>query len=105
MGQVVLYGTRICPYCVAARHLLRRKAIDFQDISVEGDAALRQLIAERSGRTSVPQIWIGEHHVGGFTDLLALERSGRLNQLLVAVDAASGETPGTGQVNREESTS
>ncbi|MFZ5654936.1 MAG: glutaredoxin domain-containing protein [Pseudomonadota bacterium] len=65
----------------------------FQDIPVDGDAALRRLIAERSGRSTVPQIWIGEHHVGGYTDLLELERSGRLDELLLGT-AAAGPVPG-----------
>jgi glutaredoxin 3 len=93
MTGVMLYGTRLCPYCVAARRLLRRKGVAFQDIPVDGDAALRRLIAERSGRSTVPQIWIGEHHVGGYTDLLELERSGRLDELLLGT-AAAGPVPG-----------
>jgi glutaredoxin 3 len=85
MAEVLLYGTRLCPYCIAARHLLRGKGVEFQDIAVDGDPALRRLIAERSGRTTVPQIWVGEQHIGGFTDLLSLERSGRLDPLLAKV--------------------
>jgi len=84
MMGVVLYGTRVCPYCVAARRLLRSKGVEFHDVPVDDDPPLRHLIAERSGRDTVPQIWIGEHHVGGFTDLQALDHSGRLDQLLAA---------------------
>lgn len=93
MSEVVLYGTRLCPYCVAARRLLRRKGMEFQDIPVDGDRALRRRIAERSGRSTVPQIWIGEHHVGGYTDLLDLERSGQLDALLSGA-APRGRAPG-----------
>jgi glutaredoxin 3 len=91
MVDVVLYGTRVCPYCVAARRLLRSKGVEFHDVPVDGDPALRRLIAERSGRDTVPQIWIGEHHVGGFTDLQALDRAGRLDPLLAA--AGPDRTP------------
>lgn len=84
MADVILYGTRFCPYCVAARRLLRSKCVDFHDIPVDGEPALRRLVAERSQRDTVPQIWIGEYHVGGFTDLQALDRDGRLDQLLAA---------------------
>lgn len=84
MAGVILYGTRLCPYCVAARRLLRGKGVEFHDVPVDGDPALRQLVAERSRRDTVPQIWIGEHHVGGFTDLQALDRAGRLDELLAA---------------------
>ena len=86
MAEVILYGTRFCPYCVAARRLLHGKGVEFHDVPVDGDPALRRLIAERSGRDTVPQIWIDDHHVGGFTDLQALERAGRLDQLLAAAD-------------------
>lgn len=100
MAEVVLYGTRLCPYCVAARRLLRGKSVEFQDIAVDGDPALRRLIAERSGRTTVPQIWVGEQHIGGFTDLLSLERSGRLDALLAKAGAVAGSD--AEQVNGKE---
>lgn len=82
MPGVVLYGTRFCPYCIAARRLLQARGVQFEDIPVDRDPALRRSIAERSGQSTVPQIWIGAHHVGGFTDLQALDRAGRLVELL-----------------------
>lgn len=80
--QVTIYSTRFCPYCVAAKQLLNSKDISFEDIPVDGDAQLRRKMTELSGQRTVPQIWIGETHVGGYTDLAALERRGELDRLL-----------------------
>jgi glutaredoxin 3 len=80
--QVTIYSTRFCPYCVAAKQLLKSKDISFEDIPVDGDAPLRRKMTELSGQRTVPQIWIGETHVGGYTDLAALERRGELDRLL-----------------------
>lgn len=80
--SVTLYTTRYCPYCIAARRLLKSKGVSFDDIPVDGDPELRQQMARRAGQRTVPQIWIGETHVGGFTDLAALDQSGELDQLL-----------------------
>jgi len=77
-----MYGNAFCPYCGAARMLLKKKSIEFEDIPVSGDASLLEEMLERSGRRSVPQIFIGEHHVGGFEELDALDRSGELDKLL-----------------------
>lgn len=79
---VVMYSTRFCPYCMRARSLLDSKKVDYTDIGVDGRADLRHEMIERSGRYTVPQIWIGEQHVGGFDDLAQLERQGRLDELL-----------------------
>jgi glutaredoxin 3 len=81
-APVVMYSTRFCPYCVAARRLLSAKNIHFEDIAVDDDPQLRRQMSERAGRRTVPQIWIGETHVGGFTDLAALDRQGELDRLL-----------------------
>jgi glutaredoxin 3 len=81
-SQVTIYSTRFCPYCVAAKQLLNSKDISFEDIPVDGDAQLRRKMTELSGQRTVPQIWIGETHVGGYTDLAALERRGELDRLL-----------------------
>jgi glutaredoxin 3 len=77
-----MYTTRFCPYCVAARRLLESKGVSFEDIAVDGNPELRQSMSARAGQHTVPQIWVGETHVGGYTDLAALERSGKLDQLL-----------------------
>ena len=81
-APVKMYTTRFCPYCVAARRLLDSKGVEFEDIAVDGNAPLRRQMSELAGQHTVPQIWIGDLHVGGYTDLAALERSGRLDALL-----------------------
>lgn len=81
-AKVTLYGTRLCPYCQAARRLLEAKGASYEDIAVDGDAHRRAQMAARAGRHTVPQIWIGETHIGGFTDLAALEQRGALDGLL-----------------------
>lgn len=79
---VVVYGNSSCAYCGAARMLLTRKAVEFEDIAVGSDAAKFEEMLARSGRRSVPQIFIGDTHVGGFDELDAMERSGELDKLL-----------------------
>lgn len=80
--KVVIYTTRFCPFCVRAKGLLNKKSVAFTEIPVDGDAALRREMTAKAGRTSVPQIWIGETHVGGCDELYAAERSGQLNKWL-----------------------
>lgn len=82
MNAVTMYTTRFCPYCMAARQLLGGKRIAFEDISVDGNPELREEMTAKAGQHTVPQIWIGEQHVGGYTDLAALEKSGKLDSLL-----------------------
>lgn len=81
-APVTMYSTRFCPYCMRARGLLESKQVSYTDIAVDGEPELRREMIERSGRYTVPQIWIGEHHVGGYDDLARLERQGRLDELL-----------------------
>ena len=81
-GEVKMYSTRFCPYCIRARSLLKRKDVEFTDIGVDGAPDLRREMVELSGQFTVPQIWIGDHHVGGYDDIAMLERQGRLDQLL-----------------------
>ena len=85
---VTLYTTRYCPYCIRARNLLQDKGVAFHDIAVDNDPRLRQEMVTRSGRYTVPQIWIGEQHIGGCDDMFALERQGRLDELLEQAQAA-----------------
>ena len=87
--KVTLYTTRFCPYCVRARGLLDQKGIAFTDIAVDGNPGLRQEMMNRSGRTSVPQIWIGDQHIGGCDEMMLLERQGRLDGLVERALAAS----------------
>ncbi len=80
--DVVLYTTPNCSYCVQAKQLLVRKGVAYREIDVSRDGALRTEVMARSGQRTVPQIWIGEYHVGGFNELYALERAGTLDALL-----------------------
>jgi len=83
MPTVVMYTTAWCPYCVRARRLLDGKGVEYTDIRVDQEPARRAEMEERaSGRTSVPQIFIGETHVGGYDDMAALDAEGRLDALL-----------------------
>lgn len=83
-SPVVMYSTDWCGYCERARALLTRKGVAVREIKVDADAAQRAVMLERSGgRRTVPQIFIGERHVGGYDDLAALDRSGELDRLLV----------------------
>ena len=79
MPAVVIYSSAWCPFCTRAKQLLSRKGVAFEEISVDGQPALRAEMTRKAGRTSVPQIWIGVTHVGGCDDLYALERAGRLD--------------------------
>ena len=82
MPDIVIYSSRLCPYCTRAKHLLRSKGAKFTEIEVMGNAKARQEAISRSGQSTVPQIWVGDKHVGGCDDLYALERSGQLDKLL-----------------------
>lgn len=84
MSAVSIYTTRFCPYCVQAKRLLGSKGVAYDEVAVDGDSALRQKMMKLSGRHTVPQIWIGQTHVGGFDDLWALDRAGKLDALLAA---------------------
>jgi glutaredoxin 3 len=84
MSHVVIYTTRICPYCIRAKQLLQSKGVEFNEISVDAQPELRLEMMEKSGRRTVPQIWVGETHVGGFDDLWAMDRAGKLQPLLDA---------------------
>jgi len=79
---VVMYTTNWCPYCERARRLLASKNVSVQEIDVESAPAKRAEMQTRSGRRSVPQIFIGDHHVGGSDDLQALDAAGKLDGLL-----------------------
>ena len=81
-APVVMYTTSWCPYCERARRLLTAKNVAFSEINVESAPEKRAEMRNRSGRTSVPQIFIGDHHVGGSDDLAALEDAGKLDALL-----------------------
>jgi glutaredoxin 3 len=79
---VVLYTTSWCPYCERARALLRAKGVSFQEINLEAQPERRDEMIRRSGRHTVPQIFIGERHIGGSDDMMALDAAGDLDPLL-----------------------
>lgn len=80
--HVTIYTKPYCPYCVRAVSLLKKKGIEFTEIVASQDPEKRQEMMRRSGRTTFPQIFIGERHIGGCDDMMALEREGRLDTLL-----------------------
>lgn len=84
MPQVVMYCTATCPYCVRAEHLLAHKGVEVEKIRVDHFPEQMQIMVKRSGRRTVPQIFIGERHVGGFDDMAALDRAGELDPLLAS---------------------
>lgn len=84
MAKVLMYTTQVCPYCVAAKRFLASRGVEVDEIRVDTDPARREEMRNRSQRTSVPQIFIGETHVGGFDDMVALDRAGQLEPLLQA---------------------
>jgi glutaredoxin 3 len=82
MAEVIVYSSDYCPYCSRAKQLLQNKHVSFEEIRVDGKPQVRAEMVKKSGRTTVPQIWIGTTHVGGCDDLFALERAGKLDDLL-----------------------
>ncbi len=83
MAKVVMYSTAVCPYCIRAENLLQRKGVqEIEKIRVDLQPELRLEMMEKTGRRTVPQIYIGDRHVGGYDDLAALDRAGELDKLL-----------------------
>ncbi|MDQ6619515.1 MAG: glutaredoxin 3 [Pseudomonadota bacterium] len=83
---VMMYATGFCPYCVQAERLLKAKGVqEITKVRVDLEPALRQAMMQRTGRRTVPQIYIGDFHVGGYDDLVALDRAGKLDPLLSKV--------------------
>lgn len=80
---ITMYATGVCPYCIQAERLLAAKGVtEITKIRIDVDPGKRDEMMKRTGRRTVPQIYIGDHHVGGYDDLAALERSGKLVKLL-----------------------
>ncbi len=85
MKPVKIYTTTYCGYCVRAKDLLTRKGVKYEELDVTGNDDMRTKLVEMSGgQRTVPQIWIGETHVGGYSDLARLESEGRLDPMLQA---------------------
>ena len=82
MARVLMYTTAICPYCVNAKKLLAQKGVNVEEIRVDQNPQLRNEMMQKSGQRTVPQIWIDDYHVGGFTELWALDKQGKLDGLL-----------------------
>lgn len=82
MKQVTIYTTATCPFCIRALMLLNSKAVEYKQIAVDGNPSLRADMAQQAGRTSVPQIWVGDQHIGGCDELHQFERTGQLDALL-----------------------
>lgn len=85
-----MYCTRFCPYCISADRLLKGKGVPVTKIAVDNDPDMWGRMEQRSGRHTVPQIFIGDYHVGGYDDLAALDRAGELDPLLEPILKASG---------------
>ena len=82
MPQIQLYTSQLCPYCQRARRLLERKGVSYEEIRVDLEPARWDEMTRRSGRDTVPQLFIGERHVGGFDDMVELDMDGELDPLL-----------------------
>jgi glutaredoxin 3 len=85
MARVMMYSTGVCPYCTMAEKLLRSKGVaEIEKVRVDLDPARREEMMQKTGRRTVPQIYIGETHIGGFDDLSALEKAGGLDAMLAS---------------------
>lgn len=84
--NIIIYDSRICGFCMAAKRLLDQKGWEYESRSVDGNSELRGKMQEMTGRTSVPQIFFGSTHVGGYDDLAALESDGELDDLYKTTD-------------------
>ena len=85
--RILMYTTAVCPYCVAAKNFFKSKGWDWDEVRVDSDPAEREKMITRARRTSVPQIFVGDTHVGGYDDMIALHRAGKLEPLLAGADA------------------
>lgn len=86
MPRVLMYSTRFCPFCMMARRLLDAKGVDYKEVPVDRDVDMRRKMQEVSGRHTVPQVFIGERHVGGYDELAAAEQTGQLDRWLESAD-------------------
>jgi glutaredoxin 3 len=84
MPNILIYTTKICPYCVMAKRLLDKKGVSYTEINVDGEPQLREEMMRKTNRRTVPQIYIGDFHVGGFDELYALEKDSKLDELLAS---------------------
>ncbi len=82
MSKILIYSSNICPYCIMAKRLLKNKGLDYSEINVDSEPGMREEMMEKTKRRTVPQIYIGDYHVGGFNELHALDQSKELDKLL-----------------------
>ena len=82
MNRVLIYTSAICPYCVAAKNFLVGRGLSYEEVRIDRDPEQRDQMIRLTNRRSVPQIFINDHHVGGYDDMVALDRAGGLNALL-----------------------
>ena len=83
MKEVTIYTTRLCPFCYKAKNLLNKLEVSFNEIHIDLNPKLREDMAAKAGKTSVPQIWIGDSHIGGCDDLYAMHYAGTLGEALI----------------------
>ena len=82
MNTITIYSTAVCPYCVAAKNFLKSRGLAYSEVRIDLDPAAREAMMSRARRTSVPQIFVGDTHVGGYDDMIALDRAGGFMPLL-----------------------
>ena len=84
MPEILIYTTKICPYCMMAKRLLDKKGLTYTEVNVDAEPGLREEMMLKTNRRTVPQIYIGDYHVGGFDELYALDQQKKLDDLLTA---------------------
>ncbi len=84
MARITMYTTGFCPYCVAAKNLLKTKGKDWEEIRIDKERGKRDEMIERTQRRTVPQIFVGDTHVGGYDDMAALDKDGQLDELIAS---------------------
>jgi len=84
MAEIEMYTKGFCGYCFAAKRLLKKKSLAFTEVAIDRDSALREEMIQRSGRFTVPQIFINGESIGGYTEISSLDRSGQLDKILTA---------------------
>ncbi|MBP6309068.1 MAG: glutaredoxin 3 [Arenimonas sp.] len=85
MADILIYSSAFCPYCVAAKNFLKARGLEWRELRIDTDADARQAMMSKTQRTSVPQIFINDTHVGGFDDMVALDHAGKFQPLLEQV--------------------
>ncbi len=93
---ITIYSSAICPYCVMAKNFLKSKGLDWTEIRIDLDLAERQRMMDLAKRTSVPQIFVGDVHVGGYDDMIALHRAGKFDALFTGEGASDERASGEG---------